>query len=66
MRCAMGSIYRLGGMPVLRSVFDGEVSPDVGASLLNAITGALKAVEVEDLAQRVEALESRKNESVGA
>ena len=51
---------------VLRSLFDGEVSPDVGASLLNAITGVLKAVEVEDLAQRVEALESRKNESVGA
>jgi hypothetical protein len=51
---------------VLRSVFDGEVSPDVGASLLSAITGVWKAVEMEDLAQRVEALEGRKNEPVGA
>jgi hypothetical protein len=51
---------------VLKSVFDGEVSPDVGASLLNAIAGVLKAVEVEDLAQRVEALEGKKNEPVNA
>ena len=51
---------------VLRSVFDGEVSPDVGASLLSAITGVLKAVEVEELAQRIEALEGKKNESVNA
>ena len=51
---------------VLKSVFDGEVSPDVGASLLNAITGVLKAVEVEDLVRRIEALESGKNEPVDA
>ena len=51
---------------VLKSVFDGEVSPDVGASLLNAITGVLKAIEVKDLAQRIEALEGRKNEPVDA
>ena len=51
---------------VLRSVFDGEVSPDVGASLLSAITGVLKAVEVEELAQRIEALEGKKNDSVNA
>ena len=38
----------------------------MGASLLNAITGVLKAVEVEDLTQRVEALEGKKNESVNA
>jgi hypothetical protein len=51
---------------VLKSVFDGEVSPDVGASLLSAITGVLKAVEVEDLARRIEALEGGKNEPVDA
>ena len=51
---------------VLRSVLDGEVSPDVGASLLNAITGVLKAIEVEDLAKRIEALESKKNEPANA
>ena len=51
---------------VLKSVFDGEVSPDVGASLLNAITGVLKAIEVEDLAKRIEALESKRNESANA
>jgi hypothetical protein len=42
---------------VLRVVFDGEVSPDVGASLLASITGVLKAIEVEELAKRIEALE---------
>ena len=51
---------------VLRSVLDGEVSPDVGASLINAITGVLKAVEVEDLAKRIEVLESKKNEPANA
>ena len=51
---------------VLRSVFDGEVSPDVGASLLSSMTSVLKAIEVEDLAKRIEALESKKNEPANA
>ena len=42
---------------VLGSVLDGEVSPDVGASLLSAMTSVLKAIEVEELAKRIEALE---------
>ena len=46
---------------VLRSVLDGEVSPDVGASLLSAMTTVLKAIEVEELAKRIEALEDAKN-----
>jgi propanediol dehydratase small subunit len=46
---------------VLRSVLDGEVSPDVGASLLSAMTSVLKAIEVEELAKRIEALEEVKN-----
>jgi hypothetical protein len=52
--------------PVLKSVFDGDVPPDIGASLLNAITGVLKAIEVEDLARQIEALEGKKNEPVNA
>ena len=51
---------------VLRSVLDGDVSPDVGASLLSAMTSVLKAIEVEDLAKRIEALESNKNELANA
>ena len=51
---------------VLRSVLDGEVSPDVGASLLSAMTSVLKVIEVEDLAKRIEALEGKKNESANA
>ena len=47
---------------VLRSVLDGEVSPDVGASLLSSMTSILKAIEVEDLAKRIEALEGQKSE----
>ena len=46
---------------VLRSVLDGEVSPDVGASLLSAMTSVLKAIEVEELAKRIETLEEVKN-----
>ena len=46
---------------VLRSVLIGEVSPDVGASLLSAMTSVLKAIEVEELAKRIEALEEAKN-----
>jgi hypothetical protein len=46
---------------VLKSVFDGEVSPDVGASLLSAITGVLRAIEVEELAKRIDALEEAKS-----
>ena len=45
---------------VLGSVLDGEVSPDVGASLLSAMTTVLKAIEVEELAKRIEALEEAK------
>ena len=56
----------LNARDVLQGVFAGEVSPDVGASLLNAITGVLKAVEVEDFAKRIEALESKKNEPANA
>ena len=52
----------LNAKDVLQGVFAGEMSPDVGASLLNAITGVLKAVEVEELTKRIEVLESQKNE----
>ena len=45
---------------VLRGVLDGEVSPDVGASLVSAMTSVLKAIEVEELAKRIEALEEAK------
>jgi hypothetical protein len=51
---------------VLRSVLDGEVSPDVGASLLSAMASVLKAIEVEELTKRIEALESKKNEPANA
>jgi hypothetical protein len=51
---------------VLNSVLNGEVSPDVGASLLSSMTSVLKAIEVEDLAKRIQALESKKNEPANA
>ena len=46
---------------VLRSMLDGEVSPDVRASLFSAMTSVLKAIEVEELAKRIEALEEAKS-----
>jgi hypothetical protein len=51
---------------VLRGVLDGEVSPDVGATLLSAMTSVLKAIEVEELTKRIDALESTKNEPANA
>ena len=51
---------------VLRGVLDGEVSLDVGASLLSAITSVLKAIEMEELIKRIEVLESQKNEPANA
>ena len=51
---------------VLRSVLDGEVSPGVGASLLSSMTSVLKAIEFDDLAKRIEALEGRTNEPANA
>ena len=56
----------LNARDVLQGVFAGEVPPDVGSSLLTAITNVLKAIEVEDLAKRIEALESKKNEPANA
>ena len=47
---------------VLRSVLDA----DVGASLLSAMASVLKAIEVEELTKRIEALESNKNEPANA
>lgn len=44
---------------VLRGVLDGEVSPDVGASLLSAMASVLKAIEVEELVKRMDAIEMR-------
>ena len=51
---------------VLRSVLDGAVSPDVGASLLSSMTSVLRAIEMEELTKRIEALESNKNEPANA
>ena len=51
---------------VLRSVLGGEVSPDVAASLLSSMTSVLKAIEFDDLAKRIEALEGRTNEPANA
>ena len=45
---------------VLRVALDGEMSQNVGASLLSAMTSVLKVVEVEELAKRIEALEEAK------
>ena len=46
---------------VLRVALDGEMSQNVGASLLSAMTNVLKAIEVEELAKRIAALEEAKS-----
>lgn len=47
------------GRAVLAAVAEGSLSPDRAGTLLQAIAAQAKAVEVDELVRRVEALEAR-------
>ena len=47
---------------VLVAVSDGELPPDVGISIINAIGGMLKIKEVTELEDRIKALEAQDDE----
>ena len=51
------------GRAVLRSVAAGELAPTQGASLLTAIGTLARVTEVDELAKRIEKLESRHGKS---
>jgi hypothetical protein len=47
---------------VLDAISNGDLPPDVGISLINAIGGVLKIKEVTDLEDRIKALEAQEDE----
>ncbi|MDP2902978.1 MAG: DUF5681 domain-containing protein [Methylovulum sp.] len=48
------------GGAVVKATFNGEIPPDVGAQLITALAAQGKLVELDELTQRIEALESKK------
>lgn len=47
---------------ILMAISDGELPPDVGVMMINAITNMLKIKEVTDLEERIKALEADEDE----
>lgn len=47
------------GRVILRAVAEGSLSPDRAGTLLQAVAAQARAVEVDELARRIEALEAR-------
>ena len=45
---------------VLCAVASGELAPDIGAQLVNAIGTAARVVEISELLERIEALEAKR------
>lgn len=45
---------------VIRAVMQGEIAPDTGSMLINAIAAQVKIIETSELLARIEALEARK------
>ena len=57
---ALASAERLSdkATAILAAIAAGELSPDIGASLLAALGNVAKAVEIDELMRRIEALEN--------
>ncbi|WP_411727528.1 DUF5681 domain-containing protein [Methyloglobulus sp.] len=47
------------GSEILKATMGGNISPDVGSMLITAMANQAKLVEIDDLAKRIEALETR-------
>ena len=47
------------GNEIIRATMGGNIPPDVGAQLITALAAQSKIIEVEELTQRIEALESK-------
>jgi hypothetical protein len=48
------------GAAVMQGALSGEIPPDIGAQLMTALAGYSKIVEIDELTQRIEALENKK------
>ena len=48
------------GNEIIRATMSGNIPPDVGAQLITALAAQSKIIEIDELTQRIEALEGKK------
>ena len=52
-----GTLAEQGG-EIIRATLSGQISPDIGAQLISALTSQSKIIEIDDLTKRIEILEA--------
>ncbi len=53
-----GTIAEQGG-EIIRATLSGQIPPDIGAQLITALAAQSKIIEIDELTQRIEALEGK-------
>ena len=54
-----GTLAEQGG-EVIKATLSGHIPPDIGAQLITALANQSKIIEIDELTQRIEALEGKK------
>ncbi len=54
-----GTLAEQGG-DIIRATLSGNIPPDVGAQLINALSNQAKLIELQELTERIEILEAKK------
>lgn len=54
-----GTLAEQGG-EVIRATLAGQIPPDIGSQLITALANQSKIIEIDELTQRIEALEAKK------
>ena len=54
-----GSLAEQGG-EIITATMKGQIPPDIGAQLITALAAQSKIIEIDELTQRIEALEGKK------
>ena len=54
-----GTLAEQGG-EIIRATLSGNIPPDIGAQLITALANQSKIIEIDELTQRIEALEGKK------
>jgi hypothetical protein len=54
-----GTLAEQGG-EIIRATLSGHIPPDIGAQLITALANQSKIIEIDELTQRIEALELKK------
>lgn len=45
---------------IIRATMSGEIPPDIGSQLITALSAQAKIIEIDELARRIEALETKR------